>query len=56
MSLTRQQWIEIWNSLKTIERINKKVWKAKHYKWANDINWEVQKMKDQIQQVIGQQE
>ena len=56
MSLTRQEWEEIWDRLKTIERINLKVWKSRHYKWANDINWEVQRIKDKIQSVIGQME
>lgn len=56
MSLTRREWEEVWRRLKTIERINHKVWKAKHYKWANGINWEVQRIKDMVQQVIGQME
>lgn len=56
MSLTRKEYEDIWNQLKRIEAINKKVWRAKHYKWANDINWEVQMIKDKIQQVIGQME
>lgn len=56
MSLTRNQWIEMWNRLKTIESINAKIWKAKHYKWANGINWEIQRMKDMVQEVIGQME
>jgi len=56
MSLTRDEWCELWESVKRIEYTNAKVWKAKHYKWANDINWEVNKIKDKIQQVIGQME
>lgn len=56
MSLTRAEWLEIWDRLKKIERVTGKVWKAKHYKWANDINWEVQRLKDKVQEVIGQME
>lgn len=56
MSLTRKEWEEMWERLKRIERVNGKVWKAKHYKWANSINWEVQNIKRQIQSVIGQME
>ena len=56
MSLTRNEWEEIWKRLKRIEQTNHKVWKAKHYKWANTINWEVQRLKEMVQQVIGQME
>jgi hypothetical protein len=56
MSLTRNEWEEIWNRLKRIESTNLKVWKSGHYKWANSINWEVQQIKDKVQQVIGQME
>lgn len=56
MSLTRDEWIDVWERLKRIERTNLKVWKAKHYKWANSINWEVQRIKEKVQQVIGQME
>ena len=56
MSLTRAEWDEVWKRLKKIESVNKKVWKAKHYRWANAINWEVQNLKTKVQQVIGQME
>lgn len=56
MSLTRNEWIEIWNRLKVIEREAHKVWRKKYYRPANNINWEVQRIKDKIQQVIGQME
>jgi diadenosine tetraphosphate (Ap4A) HIT family hydrolase len=56
MSLTKDEWAEMWESIKTIESINRKVWKKKHYRWANNINWEVQKIKKQIQKVVGQME
>jgi hypothetical protein len=56
MSLTRKELEEIWDRLKKIERINHKVWKAKHYKWANAINWEVQRIKDKLQDILGQME
>lgn len=55
-SLNRKEWEEMWNRLKVIESVNYKIWKAKHYKWANKINWEVQMIKDKIQSVIGQME
>lgn len=55
-SLSRNDYLEIWDRLKTIEKLNRKVWKAKHYKWANGINWEVQRIKAKIQEVIGQLE
>ncbi len=56
MSLTIKEYEEIWDRLKRIESINLKVWRAKHYKWANNINWEVQRIKEKIQSVIGQME
>lgn len=56
MSLTRAEWIEVWDRLKKIERINGKIWRAKHYKWSNAINYEVQMIKDKVQQIIGQME
>lgn len=56
MSLTRDEWVDMWNRLERIERLAFKVWEAKHYKLANDINWEVQRMKEQVQKVIGQME
>ena len=56
MSLTRSEWEVIWVRLRKIEEVNKKVWKARHYKWANDINYEVKQIKEKVQQVIGQME
>jgi len=56
MSLNRKEYEEIWNRCKKIEFILGKIWRAKHYKWANDINWEVKQIKNKIQQVIGQME
>lgn len=56
MSLTRKQWEEVWDRLKKIEHINGKIWKSKHYKWSNSINWEVQNLKRLVQEVIGQME
>ncbi len=55
-SLTKDEWCQMWESIKRIEFINHKVWKSKKYKWANDINWEIIKIKKQIQSVIGQME
>jgi hypothetical protein len=54
--MTRAEWIELWERLKRIESVNRKVWKAKHYRWANSINWEVQRIKDKVQEQIGQLE
>ena len=54
--MTRVEWKEIWNKVKQIESVNKKVWKSGHYKWANNINWNIQRIKDLIQSEIGQME
>jgi len=56
MSLTREEWVDIWERLKRIEQINLKVWRAGKYKWSNAINWEVQRIKEKVQNVIGQME
>ena len=40
MTLTQKEIDEIQRSLAVIRRNSKKVWKAKHYRWANNINWE----------------
>lgn len=56
MSLTHKEYLEIWLRLRTIQKVNHKVWKSRHYKWANSINWEVQMIKKMIESVIGQME
>lgn len=55
-SLTRKEYEEIWDRLRIIQSVNKKVWKSRHYKWANSINWEAQMIKKMIESVIGQME
>jgi hypothetical protein len=37
---------EIKKRLNIIQGISFKLWKAKHYRWANTINWEVMRIKD----------
>ena len=56
MSLTRAEWEDMWDRCNKIQRIATKIWNKKHYKWGNDINWEINRIKDKIQQVIGQME
>lgn len=56
MSLTREELEEIWYRIKAIEKVNKKLWNVKHYRWANAINWELQHIKKLVQSVIGQME
>lgn len=56
MSLTRKEYEEMWFRLKKIESVLPKIWRAKHYRWANAINWEVKRIKEMIQSVIGQME
>lgn len=54
MSLTRAQWIEMWDSIKRIEDTAQKFLKAEPTKSA--IKYEVGKIKVLIQFVIGQME
>lgn len=53
MSLTREQWIEMWDSAKKIE-VNANKLKSPPTKQV--ILYEVKKIKEQIQEVIGQME
>jgi hypothetical protein len=52
--LTNEQWHEIWDSVKRIEDIAHKFLKAEPTKSA--IKYEVNKLKDIIQHVIGKME
>ena len=66
MSLTRAEWIEMWGSLKVMERNNlenKNVniylppsVKARLVRNVNQNHREIQKIKAQVQNVIGQME
>jgi hypothetical protein len=51
--MTREQWKEIWKSIKVIEESTKFL-KPGQVKWT--ILYEVKKMKEQIQSIIGQME
>lgn len=51
MSLTKDEWLEMWESIKRIEDRNKD---AEYY--SSIIDDEVRFIKDKIQSVIGQQE
>ena len=53
MSLTREEWEEMWKHAKNIENAAGFL-KAPPTKQT--ILWEIRKIKDQIQQVIGQME
>lgn len=53
MSLTRAQWVEMWESIKSIEA-DAKILNSKVVK--KSILDEVQRIKEQIQSVIGQME
>ncbi len=53
MSLTRNQWEEMWRSIKLIETITKNLNSPKRREVILD---EVKFIKDQIQSVIGQME
>ena len=54
MSLTRDQWCEMWESIKRIEQISHNFLKAEPTKSA--IKYEVNKIKTLIQDVIGKME
>jgi len=53
MSLTREQWIELWNSIKVIESMTAQI-TTSHVK-ARIIK-EIRYIKSEIQSVIGQME
>jgi hypothetical protein len=53
MSLTRQQWIELWNHVCNIEHAAKFL---KSPPTKQTILWEVKKIKEMIESVIGQME
>jgi hypothetical protein len=53
-SLTRDQWCEMWESIKRIEQISHNFLKAEPTKSA--IKYEVNKIKTLIQDVIGKME
>ena len=53
MSLTRAEWEAMWFSIKVIEDNTTRL---KSPPRRQRILWEVKKIKDQIQQVIGQME
>ena len=53
MSLTREEWCKMWESIKRIE-INARLLKSPPTK--QNILYEVQNIKKQIQSVIGQME
>lgn len=54
MNLTPKQWEEMWEEAKRIERYNNSLSGSTSKRF--NINLEVAKIKQKIQQVIGQQE
>jgi len=55
MSLTRDEWAKMWESIKTIERLNDYQYFRKPDVF-NKIQKEVEYIKKQIQSVVGQME
>ncbi|HYV52409.1 MAG TPA: hypothetical protein VE971_03860 [Candidatus Eisenbacteria bacterium] len=53
MSLTRDEWLKMWESVKTIENLANTL---KSPPRRQQILWQIKKIKDQIQAVIGQME
>lgn len=53
MSLTRDEWVKMWKSIKIIEKINTEY---NRFGTRVDIERQVIKIKKQIQSVIGQME
>lgn len=66
MSLTRDEWIEMWGSLKIMERNNLEMTNVNIYLPPSvrkklrrnifDNNFAIKRMKDKVQSVIGQME
>ena len=57
MSLTRDEWSKMWESIKTIENIHKHITgRACKCNACISLRNEVQFIKDKIQQVVGQME
>lgn len=59
MSLTRDEWIQLWKSVKAMEAISEELqtsYSKNTIKYGIVIRMEVNKMKKQIESVIGQQE
>jgi hypothetical protein len=54
MSLTRDEYLEILGRLKVINNVAKKIWKKRHYKWGNEINWQTRRIKEMLESVVGQ--
>lgn len=55
MSLTREQWLEMWESAKKIERLADYLYFTNLIR-SNEIKVEIRFIKAQIQSVIGQME
>ena len=53
MSLTRTEWVEMWQSVKRMEWI---VSRMRHSTNKDNMMREIRKIKEQIQSVIGQME
>lgn len=59
MSLTRAEWIKMWDSVKRLERLSNELIAQKspnNLRRGTIIRTEVNKMKTQIESVIGQME
>lgn len=56
MSLTRDEWCKMWETAKTIESIAKSLKSKAHQNRINQILFEVNKIKKDIQSVVGQME
>lgn len=55
MSLTRDQWVEMWNDIKGIERTVKFCQEMPRGQRATTLS-KIERIKNQIQSVIGQME
>ena len=57
MSLTRDEWLKMWESIKTLENLQKNV-TGRNCKCNTCVSFkkEIKFIKDKIQQVIGQME
>lgn len=56
MSLTRDEWLEMLKTCKSLERLAHMIWSRGYEGYANAIQSDVDKIKKQIQSVIGQME
>jgi hypothetical protein len=59
MSLTRAEWLDMWCSVKKLERLSNELLENKsvnNLRRGTIIRTEVNKMKEQIQSVVGQLE